>query len=170
MADRVVVLRDGKFSGELSRDENQRQNMVRLMMGRDVSRFYQRTPHAPGEVVASVTQPRKRSSFPHRTVSFALRAGEIVGLAGLVGAGRTELLVTLFGVTPAVSGGMTVGTLRRPPRTAHEAIAAGIMLAPEDRRRAGLILPMSVKSNLSLASLRRDQRRGLLARISQPGR
>ena len=95
-------------------------------------------------------------------MSFTLRAGEVVGVAGLVGAGRTELLGTLFGVTPAVSGGMLVGTLRRPPRTAHEAIAAGIMLAPEDRRRAGLILPMSVKWNLSLASLRRDQRRGLL--------
>jgi ribose transport system ATP-binding protein len=160
LADRVVVLRDGKFSGELSREQNQRQYMVRLMVGRDVSRFYHRTPHTPGEVVASITQIQT-TSFPHRAVSFSLRAGEVVGLAGLVGAGRTELLGTLFGVTPAVSGGMLVGTLRRPPRTAHEAIAAGIMLAPEDRRRAGLILPMSVKWNLSLASLRRDQRRGM---------
>jgi ribose transport system ATP-binding protein len=89
-------------------------------------------------------------------------AGEVVGLAGLVGAGRTELLATLFGVTPAVTGSMTVGSLRHPPRTSREAIAAGIMLAPEDRRHTGLILPMSVKTNLSLASLRRDQRRGAL--------
>jgi ribose transport system ATP-binding protein len=66
----------------------------------------------------------------------------------------------MFGVTPAVGGGMQVGTLRRPPRSVREAIAAGIMLAPEDRRTAGLILPMNVKQNLSLASLRRDQRRG----------
>jgi ribose transport system ATP-binding protein len=161
LADRVIVLRDGKFSGELSRDQIQRQNMVRLMVGREVSRFYDRTPLAPGQIVASVTQ-LQTTSFPRRTVSFTLRAGEVVGLAGLVGAGRTELLATLFGVTPAVSGGMTVGTLRRPPRTVREAIAAGIMLAPEDRRRAGLILPMSVKCNLSLASLRRDQRRGIL--------
>src|SRR5204863_5458602 len=67
----------------------------------------------------------------------------------------------LFGVTPAIAGSMTIGSLRRPPRTTREAIAAGIMLAPEDRRRTGLILPMSVKTNLSLASLRRDRYRGL---------
>ncbi len=162
LADRVVVLRDGKFSGELSREQIQRQNMVRLMVGREVSRFYERTPHTPGEVVLSVNQLRT-TMFPQRTVSFTLRAGEVVGLAGLVGAGRSELLGTLFGVTPAISGGMTVGALRRPPRTVRGAIAAGIMLAPEDRRRAGLILPMSVKWNLSLASLRRDQRRGILS-------
>lgn len=161
LADRVVVLRDGKFSGELSRAENRRKNMVRLMVGRDVSRFYHRTPHAPGDGVLSVNQLRT-TAFPQRTVSFTLRAGEVVGLAGLVGAGRSELLTTLFGVTPAVGGGMTVGPLRRPPRTVREAIAAGIMLAPEDRRHAGLVLPMNVKDNLSLASLQRDQRRGLL--------
>ena len=161
LADRVVVLRDGKFSGELSRAENKRQNMVRLMVGRDVSRFYHRTPHAPGNEVLAVNQLRT-TMFPHRAVSFTLRAGEVVGLAGLVGAGRSELLGTLFGVTPAVGGGMTVGMLRCPPRTVQEAIEAGVMLAPEDRRRAGLVLPMSVKRNLSLASLRRDQRRGML--------
>jgi ribose transport system ATP-binding protein len=161
LADRVIVLRDGKFSGELSQAEKQRQNMVRLMVGRDVSRFYHRTPHAPGDIVLNVSQLRT-TTFPQRAVSFTLRAGEVVGLAGLVGAGRSELLMTLFGVTPAVAGGMEVGPLRRPPRMVREAIAAGIMLAPEDRRRAGLILPMSVKDNLSLASLRRDQRRGFL--------
>ncbi|HEX3601997.1 MAG TPA: sugar ABC transporter ATP-binding protein [Lacipirellulaceae bacterium] len=162
LADRVVVLRDGKLSGELSRGQNERQNMVRLMVGREVTRFYHRTPHAPGEIVASVNQLRT-TMFPRRAVSFELRAGEVVGLAGLVGAGRSELLGTLFGVTPAVGGGMTIGKLRRPAQTVREAIAAGITLAPEDRRRAGLFLPMSVKRNLSLASLRRDQRRGLLS-------
>jgi ribose transport system ATP-binding protein len=166
LADRVIVLRDGKFSGELSREENERQNMVRLMVGREVSRFYHRTPHAPGEVVASVIQLRT-TKFPHRTVSFTVRTGEVVGLAGLVGAGRSELLAALFGVTPALGGGMTVGNLHNPPRTAQEAIAAGIMLAPEDRRRAGLFLPMSVKSNLTLASLRRDGRAGFLNRSAE---
>jgi ribose transport system ATP-binding protein len=161
LADRVVVLRDGKFSGELSRSQNQRANMVHLMVGRDVSRFYQRTPHSPGEQVATISQLRT-STFPRQQVSLQLRAGEVVGLAGLVGAGRSELLGALFGVTPAVGGGMQVGTLRHPPHTVREAVAAGIMLAPEDRRTAGLFLPMNVKQNLSLASLRRDQRRGAL--------
>jgi ribose transport system ATP-binding protein len=166
LADRVVVLRDGKFSGELSRAENQRKNMVRLMVGRDVTRFYNRTPHAPGDVVLNVNQLRT-TAYPQRALNFTLRAGEVVGLAGLVGAGRSELLTTLFGVTPAVSGGMTVGALRRPPHTVREAIAAGIMLAPEDRRHAGLVLPMNVKDNLSLASLQRDQRRGFLNRAAE---
>jgi ribose transport system ATP-binding protein len=161
LADRVVVLRDGERTGELSREENQRKNMVRLMIGREVSRFYQRTPHTPGAEVISVKNLRS-SVNPEHALSFTIRAGEIVGLAGLVGAGRSELLTTLFGVTPAVAGSLTAGPLRHPPRNSREAIAAGIMLAPEDRRQAGLVLPMSVKRNLSLASLRRDQRRGLL--------
>ncbi len=161
LADRVVVLRDGKCTGQLTRPENSRQNMIRLMIGRELSRFYQRTPHAPGGDLLSVTNLRT-PAHPQHSISFSLRAGEVVGLAGLVGAGRTELLGALFGVTPALAGSMTFGPLRRPPRTSREAIAAGIMLAPEDRRHTGLILPMSVKTNLSLASLRRDQGRGLL--------
>jgi ribose transport system ATP-binding protein len=161
LADRVLVLRDGRRTGELSRAENQRQNMVRLMIGRDVSRFYQRTPHTPGVEILSVRELRTPAN-PRHALNFTIRAGEIVGLAGLVGAGRSELLTTLFGVTPAASGQMVAGSLRHPPRNSREAIGAGIMLAPEDRRQTGLILPMTVKRNLSLASLRRDQRRGLL--------
>jgi ribose transport system ATP-binding protein len=161
LADRVVVLRDGQFSGQLSRAENCRDSIIRLMIGRDVSRFYQRTPREPGSMLLTVRDLRT-STYPHQGISFSLRAGEVVGLAGLVGAGRTELLATLFGVMPAVSGSMTFGPLDRPPRSSREAIAAGIMLAPEDRRHTGLILPMSVKTNLSLASLRRDRRHGLL--------
>jgi ribose transport system ATP-binding protein len=160
LADRVVVLRDGERTGELERGDIQRAKMVRLMIGRDVSRFYQRTPHSPGGDVISVTNLRTPAN-PWHVLNFTIRAGEIVGLAGLVGAGRSELLTTLFGVTPAVSGKITCGTMRRPPRTSREAIAAGIMLAPEDRRQTGLVLPMSVKRNLSLASLRRDQRQGV---------
>ncbi|HEX5471790.1 MAG TPA: sugar ABC transporter ATP-binding protein, partial [Lacipirellulaceae bacterium] len=158
LADRVIVLRDGKCTGQLSRDQNNRGNLIRLMIGRDVSRFYQRTPHAPGDEVLSVDSLRT-AAFPRHAISFSLRAGEVVGLAGLVGAGRSELLATLFGVAPAVAGSIVCGQLHRPPRTSREAIAAGIMLAPEDRRRTGLILPMSVATNLSLASLRRDQHR-----------
>jgi ribose transport system ATP-binding protein len=161
LADRVVVLRDGERTGELQRDEIQRNSMVRLMIGRDISRFYQRTPHTPGADVLSVANLRTPAN-PRHALNFSIRAGEIVGIAGLVGAGRSELLTTLFGVTPAVSGTLSAGKLSHPPRTSREAIAAGIMLAPEDRRQTGLVLPMSVKRNLSLASLRRDRRRGIL--------
>jgi ribose transport system ATP-binding protein len=161
LADRVVVLRDGKLSGQLSRSENSRQNLIRLMIGRDVSRFYQRTPHAPADELLAV-QGLRTPAFPEHEISITLRAGEVVGLAGLVGAGRTELLAAIFGVAPALAGTITCGRLCHPPRTSREAIAAGIMLAPEDRRLTGLILPMNVRTNLSLASLRRDQRRGAL--------
>ena len=161
LADRVVVLRDGKLSGQLSREQNNRQNLIRMMIGRDVSRFYQRTPHDPGAEVLKVDGLRT-AAYPQHSVTFSLCAGEVVGLAGLVGAGRSELLTTLFGVTPAMSGSMSLGLLGYPPRSAGEAIAAGIMLAPEDRRRTGLVLQMSVKTNLSLASLRRDQLNGFL--------
>jgi ribose transport system ATP-binding protein len=160
LADRVVVLRDSKCTGVLAREQNSRSNMIRLMIGRDVSRFYQRTPHTPGQEVLCVEDLRT-PTFPQHSISFTLRAGEVVGLAGLVGAGRSELLATLFGVTPASAGRISCGNLRRPPHTTREAIAAGIMLAPEDRRRTGVILPMSVKRNLTLASLRRDQFRGV---------
>jgi ribose transport system ATP-binding protein len=161
LADRVVVLRDGKLSGLLARKQINRQSVIRMMIGRDVSRFYQRTPHTPGDELLNVSGLRT-PTYPQHAITFSLRAGEVVGLAGLVGAGRSELLTTLFGVTPAVSGAMRSGSLGGPPQTVQDAIAAGIMLAPEDRRRTGLILQMSVKANLTLASLRRDQRRGML--------
>src|SRR2546423_15356959 len=128
--------------------------MIKLMIGRDVSRFYQRTPHVPGDELLAVKKLRT-STYPQHAISFSLRAGEVVGLAGLVGAGRSELLATLFGVTPAVAGSMKIGSLRHPPQTSPEAIDAGIMLPPENRRRTRLILPMSVQRNLSPASRRR---------------
>ena len=101
---------------------------------------------------------------PKHTLNFEVRAGEIVGMAGLVGAGRTELLQTLFGVTPAVGGTLAIDGEPVNPKTPNEAIAAGIALAPEDRKQQGIILEMAVRENMSLPSLRRDQRHGFLNR------
>ncbi|MFP6621180.1 MAG: sugar ABC transporter ATP-binding protein, partial [Pirellulaceae bacterium] len=103
LADRVVVLRDGENAGELVSDEIDRDAMVRLMVGRDVSQFYARKPHAIGDVVLEV-EDLQTSSWPQHKLSLEIRAGEIVGLAGLVGAGRTELLRTLFAVDRRVAG------------------------------------------------------------------
>jgi ribose transport system ATP-binding protein len=97
-------------------------------------------------------------------VDLELRAGEIVGLAGLVGAGRTEVLQALFGVTPAVGGAIEAGGRPVQIQSSLDAIRAGIALVPEDRKQQGLILEMAVRENLSLASLRRDQRAGFLDR------
>lgn len=161
LADRVTVLRDGENAGELSRDEITHDNMVRLMVGREVSQFYPHQPHAPGDVVLQVNQLRT-PAHPTKQISFDLRAGEIVGMAGLVGAGRTEVLETLFGVTPAVGGTVRLGSQSFVPNSPLEAIGSGLALVPEDRKQQGLVLEMVVRENLSLASLNRDQRNGFL--------
>lgn len=161
LADRAVVLRDGEKAGELGAGEITHENIVRLMVGRELSKFYPHQPHQPGEVVLSV-QGLRTAANPRHELGFSLRAGEIVGLAGLIGAGRTELLETLFGVTPAVGGDIHVGgeTMSIPDPVA--AIAAGLALVPEDRKQQGLILEFAVAENLSLTTIGREQRAGFL--------
>jgi ribose transport system ATP-binding protein len=156
LADRATVLRDGENAGELARQEISHDRLVQLMVGRDVSRFYARRQHAigtPALAVRGLTTP----AHPEQRLTFEVRAGEIIGVAGLVGAGRTELLRTLFGVDQAPSGEVQVAgrpvRLRRP----HDAIRAGIALVPDDRAQAGLIVEMTVRENLTLAGLRRDR-------------
>ena len=135
LADRVTVFRDGENAGDLAKDEISHDAMVRLMVGRE---------------------------HPNTEVSLKIHAGEIVGIAGLVGAGRTELLQTLFGVTPALGGTIRMSGELIRPQSPRDAIAAGMALAPEDRKLHGLVLPMTVRENASLASLKRDQNKGLL--------
>ena len=163
LADRVVVLRDGENAGELAREQIQHGAMVRLMVGRDLSQFYPHQPHVPGQPTLQVSGLRT-PAHPQEAISFEVRAGEIVGLSGLVGAGRTEVLLTLFGVTPARGGKIQIGGREVAPQTPLEAIQAGLALVPEDRKKQGVVLGMDVRSNVSLASLRRDQRHGFLNR------
>ena len=159
LADRVVVLRDGENSGELARHEINHAAMVRLMVGRDLSQFYPHQPHGRSETVLEVDGFRT-PAHPTHPLTFQIRAGEMVGLAGLVGAGRTEVLLALFGVQPAVGGTLHVGGKPLKAQTPAEAIAAGLALVPEDRKREGVVLGMPVRENVSLASLRQDQRHG----------
>jgi len=161
LADRVLVLRDGENAGELSHEEINHDAMVRLMVGRDLEQFYDRKQHDPGAIVLELEDVRT-PAHPHAEISLQLRDGEIVGVAGLVGSGRTELLQTIFGVTPAVGGRMRMAGEPFAPRNPREAIRAGLALAPEDRKQHGLILQMAVRENASLASLGRDQQNGLL--------
>lgn len=161
LADRVVVLRDGEKAGELGRAEISHNRMVELMVGRELSQFYAHEPHPPGEAALSVAGLQTQA-HPGHEIGFELRAREIVGLAGLVGAGRTELLAALFGVVPALSGTISVAGKTLQIRDPRAAIAAGLALVPEDRKHQGLILDMAVADNLSLASVERDQRGGFL--------
>jgi ribose transport system ATP-binding protein len=161
LADRVVVLRDGKNAGELQRDEISHDTMVHLMVGRDVSQFYPHEPHEPGEEILEV-RDLVTPAHPTQRLGFSLRQGEIVGVSGLVGAGRTELLQTLFGVTPALSGQVFVDSKECKIKSPIEAIEAGLALVPEDRKQQGLILDMAIRENLSLVTLVRDQKNGFL--------
>lgn len=155
LADRVVVFRDGENAGKLEREEIEHDAMVRLMVGRDVSQFYQRTPHELGEV-ALLVKGLRSVEHPEHTLDFEVRAGEVVGVAGLVGAGRSEMLAALFGAQPGLGGEVTVGGVTGLPYSPAEALNRGLALVPEDRKGQGLILDMAVKENMSLASLRRD--------------
>ena len=159
IADRVMVLRDGENAGELMGAEINHQAMVQLMVGRDLDRFYQRSQHALGEVRMEVHGLRT-AAYPDHETSFQLAAGEVVGVAGLVGAGRSEILEALFGVVPALGGEVWINGQLVRISSPQEAIAAGLALVPEDRKTQGAILDMSILENISLASLRRDARGG----------
>ncbi len=160
LADRVVVLRDGRNAGALARDEVEHDAMVRLMVGRDVA-IQPQISRATDEVVLRVDGV-VTEAWPDARVSFEVRRGELVGLAGLVGAGRTELLRTLFGVDRPLAGEVTVEGRRLDPRHPREAIAAGVGFVPEDRKRHGLFLEMDVRENLGVASLAEHARLGLV--------
>lgn len=159
LADRVTVFRDGENAGDLVADEITHDSMVRLMVGRDVSQFYPHTPHEAGDVALEVKDIEVPAN-PGRKLSFKVRKGEIVGVSGLVGAGRTEMLQVLFGVDAALSGTILVNgepvTLNSP----RDAIDAGVALVPEDRKHQGIILGMAVRTNIGLAGLRRHSKTG----------
>lgn len=157
LADRVTVLRDGENAGDLPKEEINHDNMVRLMVGRDISSYFLRKPHEAGQVALEAKGLRTPAN-PLHTLDFSIREGEVVGVAGLVGAGRTEMLETLFGIAPALEGQILVRDKPMDIQTPKDAIQAGIALAPEDRKSQGLVIEMNVRENLSLAALKRDSK------------
>jgi ribose transport system ATP-binding protein len=155
-ADRVTVLRDGKNAGELARADITHDNMVRLMVGRDMKLFYPKVHRTGvgGKPVLSLNGVRYRGG-PEAPVSLEVRAGEILGMAGLVGAGRTELSEAVFGVRHLVAGELRLDGQPLKVTRPGDAIAAGIFLVPEDRRLHGLVAPEGVGFNISLPNLDR---------------
>jgi ribose transport system ATP-binding protein len=166
LAERVEVLRDGENAGRLLKDEISHGAMVQLMVGRELSQYYPHQTHSAGEVVLEVKGLRTHG-HPGQSVDFNVRAGEVVGMAGLVGAGRSELLEALFGVVPALQGAVRVSGRLVSPGSPRGAMDAGIALVPEDRKHQGLFLEMGVRENLSIASLHRDQAGGFLNRPAE---
>jgi ribose transport system ATP-binding protein len=151
-ADRVVVLRDGRMVGELPKGEITHDRMIRLMIGRDLKSLYVPPAAPPGadalEIVAARTE-----TYPDHAVSLTVRRGEILGLAGLVGSGRTELARAVFGVDRLLGGAVRLDGEPIMVQTPSEAIERGIYLVPEDRKRSGLFLDFAITENISLPDL-----------------
>lgn len=159
LADRVVVLRDGENAGDLNKAEITHDNMVQRMVGREISQLFTRKRHEIGQPVLEV-ESLVTPAWPYE-LSFNVCAGEIVGVAGLVGAGRTELLQVLFGIDKAVSGRIKINGKAVKLNSPQDAIEQGLALVPEDRKKHGLVIDFSVAGNIGLPSLRRNTSTGI---------
>jgi ribose transport system ATP-binding protein len=162
-ADRVVVLRDGKNAGELAREEINHDRLVSMMVGREIKSFYV-APKA--KIAPRHLRVRRVCSrmYPDSPASFDAAQGEILGFAGLVGAGRSELMKALVGLDGPVQGEVFLGGKQLSIRAPRDAIAHGIYLAPEDRAHEGVVLQMSVRENITLPCVQRYAPRGLIQR------
>ena len=163
LGDRVTVLRDGRLVGSLDKLEIRADTIVRLMVGRDVSSFYKKEHDSeagrghPVLVAAELADGRRVKGC-----SLTVHAGEVVGLAGLIGAGRTELAHLIIGASPKTSGHLEIEGRPINIRTPGEALDAGIAYLTEDRKALGLFLDMSCLDNINLAVLRRDAKLGYI--------
>ena len=160
-ADRVVVLRDGRIVGELGKGEITHGAMIRLMIGRDLKALYVLPAAKPGEAVLKIAEVRT-AAYPAQTVSFSVRRGEILGLAGLVGAGRTELARAIFGIDPLLAGSVALNGEAIKINSPRQAISHGIFLVPEDRKRCGLLLDISIAENIALPNMEACASTGLV--------
>ena len=161
IADRITVLRDGETVTTRPAREIDRGELIRLMVGRELAAAYPKRNVTPGDIALDVRDVSSRATGV-RNVSLSVRRGEILGLAGLVGSGRTQLAEILFGLTPADTGEIRLGGEIVRFTSPRDAIQAGIGYVPEDRRRHGVILEMSVAANTSLANLKAVSNGGLI--------
>jgi L-arabinose transport system ATP-binding protein len=152
IADRVTVLRDGAVVGTRTTAETNDDELVAMMVGRDLTGMFRRQPHQAGDVVLTVSG---LTSDDVHDITFDVRAGEVVGLAGLVGAGRSELAHAIVGNEPVRAGRILVDGRVVRVRSPRDAIRAGIGFAPEERKAQALLMHRSVRDNISLAVLDR---------------
>jgi inositol transport system ATP-binding protein len=152
LADRVTIFRDGRYVATHARDELDEHNLITLMAGRDPRLGGQLPAAGIGGVSLAVRGLRGKLRF--RDIHFELRQGEVLGLAGLMGSGRTELLEAIYGLTPAEGGEILVNGQRVHIACPSDALALGIALVCEDRKKQGLVLGMSLKHNVTLSKLR----------------
>jgi ribose transport system ATP-binding protein len=162
-ADRVVVLRDGRRVTELKGDDIQAAVMIRHMIGRELKTLYQ-APAAPAGKPIIELKGIRTSYRPTQAVNLTVRRGEILGVAGLVGSGRTELARTIFGLDRAEGGAIWIDGRPASITRSRDAVRQGIYLVPEDRKRSGLVLGFPVRDNITLANLPEHAHAGIVDR------
>ena len=162
ISDRITVLRDGRHIATEPASALDAEELVRLMVGRPLNELFSRHPHDPGEVALEVRGLGRSGEF--EGVDLTLRRGEIVGLAGLVGAGRTELAQAIFGIRAPEEGEILVHGEETRIHSPQAAMEKGVFYVPEERRSQGLILPFSIKNNITLSILDRISRFGFVPR------
>lgn len=165
ICDRYTVFRDGKMINEGLVSAVDNDALVRMMVGRDVGHVYPKMPANIGASVLSVVNYCHPTEFD--SINFELRRGEILGFYGLIGAGRTELMQSLFGVTKPSKGSLTLNGETTHIRAASEAIDHGIVYVPEERGRQGAIGSMPIFQNVTLPSLKRTSRSGFLQLVDE---
>jgi len=152
LADRVTVLRDGHYVNTKPVSETREPELVSMMVGRTIDNLFPKLDSSPGKTVLEVRNLNRGATT--QNVSFTVRAGEIVGMAGLVGSGRSETAQTIFGITPAESGEIIVDGQKVSINDPGKAVKLGIAYVPEDRGTQGLIKQMNIRENASLAVLK----------------
>jgi rhamnose transport system ATP-binding protein len=162
---RVTIMRDGRFVRTAPIEELTIDDIIRSMVGRDLESLFPKSAITPGDVVLEVQDLTREGTF--HDISFTVRRGEIVALAGLVGAGRSEVARAVFGIDPITSGTVRVLGAVLPPGSPQAAMRAGIALVPEDRRQQGLVMDLGIDQNMALASLGRLRRHGLIRRSAE---
>jgi ribose transport system ATP-binding protein len=162
-ADRVVGLRDGMNAGSLERDHITHDNMVRLMIGRKIEDFFI-APKTQTNDHHFCVRDFSTQRYPGHKIDFEASRGEILGFAGLVGAGRTEMAHAIFGADPAAGGSINLAGKKLQIRCAADAVENGIFLVPEDRRKSGLVTDMTFRENVTLPDMDRYSTFGLIQR------
>jgi len=159
ISDRVTVLRDGCYITTLNTAETSRQELIKLMVGRELKESYPARKNPPGEIALEV---KHLTGNGNRDISFTARAGEILGIAGLVGAGRTELAQLIFGAVPAEKGEILISGNTAQIHSPLDAIRHKIGFLTEDRKGQGLFLEMSVKWNIIFPILKNISKYGVV--------
>ena len=165
VADRITVLKDGQLVGTVRSKEVNENRLIKMMVGRDLKEIYPIRSSKPDEEIFSVRGLSQEDSFSN--ISFSLARGEILGLFGLVGSGRTQVARCIFGAEQPTSGEIWLKGKVIKPKSTHAAVKASISLLTEDRKRDGLVMSCSIRDNISLATMKQMSRLGFLNRRLQ---